>query len=150
MIKFGAFIFFILMGWEASFAQAENDFEKDIAKAADGLCECLNQLIGDLHPEVQNYVVNLQNKGKEDANKAFNQYLLTANDEAKLKIQQDGEKLSKLGENEKFNFCMKEFETKYKVYEARLDFLQKLESYLSKKEQCRLTYIFIKMGLAKK
>jgi hypothetical protein len=112
--------------------------EADAEEAATIICDCINTALGDLHPELSKMMGNIVEKGEEEAQKEFTEYLATASAEDQARIMQDIQKMSNI-EQTLSTSCDAKMK-KFDQYEGNKAFEQATLKYLSNKPECKLTY----------
>jgi hypothetical protein len=115
-----------------------SELETDAEEAATIICDCINAALGDLHPELTKMMLNIVDKGEEEAQKEFTQYFATASAEDQSRIMQDIQKMNNI-EQTLSSSCDAKMK-KFDQYENNNTFEQATLKSLSNKPNCQLTY----------
>lgn len=122
--------------------QPTNKVDTDAYNAAADMCDCVNRVLSDIHPFLKKMMVTSVEKGEKAAEDELMQYLISASEEDRNRIQEDAQKLQNI-ESALDEQCQ-EFDAKYKAYENNAEFEQKVLDYLAKRSGCELTYFAFK------
>lgn len=114
----------------------------DAANAASELCDCFNNYMTELHPKLTEFMIEMVEKGEEEATKNLTAYIISASAEEQEKITQDAQRMEK-AETELDVRCTQELDKKYKKYDNNKEFEDLMMQNLKSKPKCNLTYVLI-------
>jgi hypothetical protein len=114
----------------------------DAANAASEICDCFNNYMSELHPKLTEFMIEMAEKGEEEATKSLTAYITTASAEEQQKIMQDVQRMEK-AETELDTRCNQELDKKYKKYDNNKEFEDLMLQNLKNKPKCNLTYVLI-------
>ena len=116
----------------------------------DLMCNCINKLMDDLHPQLKVFVEETDKMGMQKAQENLVKYISENPDEAES-LQKSAQSMSDF-ENYilKFEGCEDMTNKIDKAGANEEDFESKLVEYLRNNDTCNYAYIFYKMGTGKK
>jgi len=120
--------------------------EEAAYEAAMDICNCTSDMIGDAHPQMLEYIYNVDAYGQEKAQELFTEYLMTASTEDQQKIMADAERFQNVMSSPEYTNCMEKIDGKYSQFDGESEFLELLQQNLEDLEDCKLTFILMKMG----
>ena len=119
----------------------------DEIELANNLCDCINMMMGELHPQIGIMIRDMDALGKEEANNNFAQYLEENPDEME-QIMQDVQMLEKFEETlssieqcEDLNSLLSNENMKKQEISK-----EKIEAHLESQSNCEYARIFYKLG----
>lgn len=123
----------------------------DAETFGDLMCDCINQFMDDMHPEIKRMMRNMEVIGEEEAQERFVTYI-EEHPEETAKILSDGEKLQKFEQSmSKLPGCQTLIEiSKDKSFKEDKDLEKEIEDYLENKSKCVYAFIFYQIGSEKK
>ena len=71
MKKSISLFFFGILFSAVSLQAQSNEIHADVEKFGDLMCDCINTLMDDMHPEIKRMVRNMETLGEEEAQKRF-------------------------------------------------------------------------------
>lgn len=117
--------------------------DKNAAKAANAFCNCINNFMGDLHPSLTTFTIDMRNLGIDAAQEKFTQYLMTLSQSELLKINKDAEKMSQISGESLIKSCKL---TKYEKYLNDEKNNAELMKQFEKNKDCELAKMFLEIG----
>jgi uncharacterized membrane-anchored protein YjiN (DUF445 family) len=138
----------------AAVAQAQthaapaNAMPQDAIRFADGLCDCMEDMLKQLHPALQTLLADMVDVGLEEAQSRLEKKLMEATQEDQMKIMTDAEKMATIDQQLQDNCShLESIGSKYDNHE---EFLNAILDQLKDLKDCTLTYKTMKLGLSGK
>ncbi|MBU3713633.1 MAG: hypothetical protein FGM46_01650 [Ferruginibacter sp.] len=121
--------------------------KEDYSAIASDLCNCIDDQLKVLSPEMKNLIIEASNSNK-DIEKAVEQYV-EKNPEKAISLMQDASVMMNI-DSKKFDTCLSSLESKYKnIKDKEKDMQDKLLSAMESKTECQLSKALMKLGMKK-
>jgi hypothetical protein len=119
---------------------------RDAIRFADGLCDCMESMLKQLHPALQTLLVDMVDVGLEEAQSRLEKKLMEATQEDQMKIMTDAQRMATIDQELQDN-CghLESIGNKYDNHE---EFMNSILDQLKDLKDCTLTYKTMKLGLS--
>jgi len=130
--------------------QAQTDSNvSDAEKFGNLMCDCINTLMDDMHPEIKRMMRNIEALGSEEAQKRFTTYIEEHPEESE-EIMSDAKILQNFDQSiADIDVCveLEKFTKKDSFKENEAELEKEVADFLENKSKCVYAYIFYSIGV---
>jgi len=144
------FLFLTLFCCASITLSSQAQKNNDIAKSGDLMCNCINEVLNDLHPQIKVFIEDVDKSGMQKAQENLITYITNHPEQAE-DIQKSANKMTNLDSYILEVEGCKDLENELNKFEKNIDnFETKLLDYLKTSDHCKMTYLFYKIGISNK
>ena len=119
--------------------------EPSPAAVANELCECVNKYLSTFHPAIKQFIVDMAEKGADEAQYTLEQKVLTLSAKEQERIEADVNRLQDGGDSDQMLQCFTNMEQKYSNLSDGA-FGDKVMAALEKNANCKFLVSLMKIG----
>lgn len=129
-------------------SKIDTELNQDATELALKMCACIEGIVKQYHPSLQDLMKDMIETGEEEAQAKFAEKLLGMSDNEQAKVMADIERMQKF-ETEMGEKCGNNLEEEYSKYDGNKEFEDKMIEHLKTLPECSLTYRIMSLGRKK-